>query len=264
MQKWTIIPLHAGDSEVDKSLLTYLRNFGQTIRVPNIIFVLQSGEKAVIVDTSFESVERTKRINKQNVWMTERQKPKNLLREIGLNPTDVKIVILTHLHYDHCGNNRLFPNAYFIVQREELRYALTPNPGQEAVFHSPLIGEKPGFLGHRLKIIDGDEKIIPGISVIFTPGHTPGSQSVLVDTLEGIYCIAGDAVCLYENLEENIPPGLHEVVSDCFKSMDKMRRMADFIIPGHDKKIFERKDPIVIFPKEAKGFATGRIREDLK
>ena len=65
-----------------------------------------------------------------------------------------------------------------------------------------------------LVVLDGDEEIIPGIEVFLTPGHTPGSQCVRVNTEDGYYLIAGDTVNIYENWEGNakyhhVPAGIH-------------------------------------------------------
>jgi len=257
MSKWTITALHAGDSEADKSACTYLTGIGKAMKVPNTVYVIEGREK-IIVDTTFESVERTKMVSGETVWLSEQQKLPALLKEINLDPAEVMIAVNTHLHYDHCGNNRLFPNAKFYVQKDELRYAFVPNPGEETLYFSPLMGERPSFWGTRFEIIDGDVTIAEGVSLIKVPGHTPGSQAVLVDTTKGVYCIAGDAVFLYENLEKWIPVGLHENVTDCFKSMEKMKRLADYIIPSHEPEIFGKK-LIVKFPEEASGFATKRV-----
>lgn len=257
MSKWTITALHAGDSAADKSACTYLVDIGRALKVPNIVYVIEGKEK-IIVDTTFESVARTKQVSGETVWQSNEQKPEILFRKINLDPAEVKTGVNTHLHYDHCGNNNLFPNAKFYVQRDELRYAFVPNPGEEPLYFSPLMGEKPSFWGTHFEIIDGDMTIAEGISLIKVPGHTPGSQAVLVDTDKGVYCISGDAVFLYENLEKWVAVGVHENVTDCFKSMEKMKRLADYIIPSHEPEIF-RKESIVKFPEEATGFATRRV-----
>ncbi len=79
------------------------------------------------------------------------------------------------------------------------------------------------------------------ISVILTPGYTPGSQSILISTIEGIYCLPGDNAFFYENFEKNIPVGHIYSRADWFKSMDRIRRLADHILPSHDPRIFEKK-----------------------
>ncbi|MBI4245055.1 MAG: N-acyl homoserine lactonase family protein, partial [Planctomycetes bacterium] len=201
---------------------------------------LIEGEKKIIIDTGFESVERTLKVHKQKVWREEEQELPNIFKKIKLRPEDVEIIIFTHLHYDHCGNNRLFPKARFIVQRKELEYAFVPLPGEETAYFSPLIGEKPSFWGTRFELIEGDKEIARGIKVITTPGHTPGCQSILVDTGKGLYCIAGDTAFFYENIEKNIPIGATSSRLDWFSSMEKMKKMSDYIIPGHEPEIFKK------------------------
>ncbi len=155
-------------------------------------------------------------------------------------------VILTHLRHDHCGNNALFPSARFYVQREELRYAFVPLPGEEEAYFSPLIGEKPSFYGTKFEIIDGDEELFEGLQVILTPGHTPGSQSVIVNTDTGNYCLTGDNVFFYENVERNISAGHLYSRADWFHSMYRIGKMADHILPSHDPLVFEKKP--AVFP----------------
>ena len=240
MSYWKITAIDAGTIEGEKSGMTYLKNCGEIVKVPSIMFLIE-GEKKIVVDTSFESPEKAWKIHKERVYRNNRQEIKNAFSRIGVNPDEIEIVIFTHLHYDHCGNNKIFKNARFIVQEEELRYAMVPLPGSETAYFSPLIGVTPSYLGIDLKIINGDKKICEGISVITTPGHTMGSQSILVNTKKVIYCITGDIVMLYENIEKNIPVGDHINIIDCFRSMDKIRNSSDHIIPSHDMKVLEKR-----------------------
>lgn len=240
MSYWKITVLNTGTSEIDKSIATYLRGFGKKIKVPNIMFLIE-GEKKIIVDTSFESVKKTWEIHKQKVWRSKEQEINNVFTKHGINPKEIDYVIFTHLHYDHCGNNKIFENAKFIVQQEELRFAMVPLPGMETAFFSPLIGVKPSYLDVSLEIIRGDIILCNGIKIITTPGHTPGSQSVLVNTKKGICCITGDIIMCYENIEKNIPVGAHINLVDCFDSMDKVRNNSDYVLPAHDESIFEKE-----------------------
>jgi len=228
MREWKITALQTGTIEMEKSIGTYLKDSGTVINIPNISFLIEEveGNSKVIVDTGFESVERSEKIQKQRAWRTDDQ--------------------LTHLHFDHCGQNKLFPNARFYVQREELRYAFAPLPDELTPYFSPLMGEKPSFWGTNFEIIQGDREILDGIRVILTPGHTPGGQTVLVKTSDGTYAIPGDNVFLYENVERNIPCGHIYSRADWFASMDRVRRLSHHIIPSHDQLVF-RKIPAV-FP----------------
>jgi N-acyl homoserine lactone hydrolase len=204
------------------------------------------GDRTIIVDTGFESVERTMEVHGQRVWRSERQKPLIALRDAGVDPESVRTAVLTHLHYDHSGNNGLFPNARFIVQRRELQYAFAPLPGEETAYFSPLIGEKPSFWGTPFEVIDGDVRVTDGISVILTPGHTPGSQMVLVDTQQGVFCLAGDNAFFYENIRDGIPVGHLYSRADWFSSMSRAQQSSDHMLPSHDPLLFGTRP--AVFP----------------
>lgn len=95
---------------------------------------------------------------------------------------DVVAVINTHLDFDHCGGNRRFPGVPIYVQREEYE-------GARGEYY---VEEWVRFEGARYELLDGDAEVLPGISVLATPGHSPGHQSVVVETDEGPVVLAGD------------------------------------------------------------------------
>ena len=102
----------------------------------------------------------------------------------GISLSDVVMVINSHLHFDHCGNNRLFPGVPLVAQRTE--YDLAHEPGY-------TITEWVDFPGADWVLIDGEEEVLPGITVLPTPGHTAGHQSVLVRSQGQIDVIAAQA-----------------------------------------------------------------------
>jgi len=107
-------------------------------------------------------------------------------------PRDVACVINTHLHFDHCGGNRLFPGLPIHVQRREREAAREPGY---------TIAEWVEFEGARYVELDGKAEIVPGVRVIPTPGHSPGHQSVLVDTDDGLVVVAGDVAYRWEDFD---------------------------------------------------------------
>ncbi len=88
-------------------------------------------------------------------------------------------------------------------------------------------------------------EIAPGIHVVLTPGHTPGSQCVCVNTEDGIYLIAGDTVNMYENwtgndLYPHIPGGIHVDLADVEASYAKLEQIGfRELIPSHDMRVLE-------------------------
>ena len=108
----------------------------------------------------------------EKLFHPRRRSISELLAKHEVHTTDVSTVINSHLHFDHCGNNKLFPDAEIFVQRSEIAAAHLPKY---------TIVDWFDYEGARLNEISGDAEILPGIRVIASPGHTPGHQSVLIE-----------------------------------------------------------------------------------
>ena len=98
-------------------------------------------------------------------------------------PRDVVCVINTHLHFDHCGGNRLFAGTPIYVQRLEREAARA---------EGYTIAQWVEFEGATYVELEGEQEVLPGLRVLPTPGHTSGHQSVLVETDDGLVVVAGD------------------------------------------------------------------------
>lgn len=242
MDSWRIVALDTGTSVIEKSILTYLTDVGQSIRIPRVMWYLE-GSSRIIVDTSAESSEVAEHVIGENLTRTPLQEPLNALKGIGIRPEDIDFVILTHLHWDHAANNHLFPNAKFLVQRDELRYAYAPGPYFEKAFLSPQGGYTPPYLKTRFDLIHGDVELSPGVQLLYCPGHTPGSQAVRIRTKQGWATISGDAVFTYENLDKDIPPGFHVNIDAAMDSMHKIATVSDLVLPSHDYRVFKSNEP---------------------
>ena len=96
--------------------------------------------------------------------------------------------------------------------------------------------------GLDFQVVDGDAKIVEGVSILSTPGHTRGGQSVVVDTAKGKVVISGlctirdnfDPPEPIRNLMPVIPPGIHLDAREAFDSLMKIKREADIIVPLHE------------------------------
>ncbi|MCI1945208.1 N-acyl homoserine lactonase family protein [Clostridium luticellarii] len=155
----------------------------------------------------------------------------NILRALGklsIEPNQIDSVFLSHLHFDHCGNASLFPNASFIISETEWKYATT----EEDIFTTE---ESVKYLRDRKKIIiseDGDE-VYPGMKAVFTPGHTPGGMSLVLEADGEKWIIAGDAVKnRVELLREKVDMSLNNEQSR--QSICRIKGIADRVLPGHD------------------------------
>lgn len=160
------------------------------------------------------------------------------LAKVGLKPSDVDLVIQTHLHFDHTGYAREFSKAKFLVQKTELNYHRNPPP--LAIDPRPCSKELLDAL--NWEVVDGDYKIEEGVQLLFTPGHTAGGQSVAVETAKGTAIIVG--LCSVdenflppETLKDNLPvfvPGITNDPMQGYESQLRIKKLADIIIPIHE------------------------------
>jgi len=136
-------------------------------------------------------------------WRVVNRSIAEALAEIDMTPADIDLVVNTHLHFDHCGQNAVFRHAPCYVQRAEL---------DRSRREEPEISEWFGFNNARWELLDGDAELVPGLKVIATPGHTVGHQSVVVAGGDGSPDILiGDAAYTHVQYEGppdgDLPPG---------------------------------------------------------
>jgi len=226
--------------------LTYQRGWGQVQDVPQIMFVVTGGPHPVVVDTGTPEPDHVRRHHGYDFERPDDEHPVAALARLGIDPLDVRTVINTHLHWDHCGNNALFTNARIVVQAAELAYARDPLEPTRAAFENTDLVEPPWLpVEHLFDVVDGDVEIEPGIRVVHLPGHTPGSQGVLVDTAAGRFLIAGDCVNLYRNWEgdatlRHIVNGSLMNLREHLESYAKIEDLGAEVIPSHDPLVLTR------------------------
>jgi N-acyl homoserine lactone hydrolase len=154
-------------------------------------------------------------------WKVVNRHAADALAEHDLSPADVKIVINSHLHFDHCGQNAVFKHAPFYVQRSELERAR--REGQTIQWFD--------FADARFEVVDGDAEVAEGVRVVATPGHTVGHQSVFVDTEDGAAVMIGDAAYtadIYDRVDEadlSNWPGQHSDRAAWSTSLRKVQGM---------------------------------------
>ena len=241
---WTLRPLSFGEFPAfDKSALTYNRSAGEKCVVPITGWLLQNSGEVIVVDTGSSSPEMAHRWHHFQIRRSPDQTPDTVLHSLGVPPESVQLIVLTHLHWDHCYGLECFPNARFIVQAEELRSAVDPIPTQRLNYEVGIPGLRPPWLAafDRFVVVHGDTDLVPGVRVLLLPGHTPGLQGVLVETAAGRHLIASDGAPHRDNFAREgdlIPPGVHTDVAASLRSLERMRQEASVILPSHDSSIF--------------------------
>lgn len=249
---YKIQPVSTGEFlEAETSLLYYLAdddNPGMKIPAVYWMFVVRGSDTVIIVDNGPGDPKEWGLKYHHDYDRSPEQEPITGLKNIGIAPEDVDIVVNTHLHWDHCHANHRFPNATIYVQAEEIIEALNPTPAHKTLY-TPVEANPPWTqVVHKTIPVKGDREIAPGIRIIALPSHTIGFQSVLVDTAEGPILIAGDILPYYDNWNgrwgyDHIPSGimqssLHDYYA-CFDRIEEIDPVA--ILPGVDPRVAERE-----------------------
>jgi glyoxylase-like metal-dependent hydrolase (beta-lactamase superfamily II) len=185
------------------------------------------------------------------------------LAALGVPVDEVRDVIVTHLHYDHAGNHELCPGARFHLQDDEMAYA-TGRCMHHAHARVPFEADdvvamvRRVFAG-RVVFHDGEDQIVPGVTVHRIGGHSRGLQCVRVATRRGPVVLASDASHLYAHLETGRVYPIADSVSAVLEGYRTLRRLAAsdaHVVPGHDPLVLAR------YPAAAPGLAGWVARLD--
>src|SRR5438093_1103100 len=141
-------------------------------RVVVTAFVIEHPRGVFLFDTGFSPEPRKMVDLYKPVYMRPIEEA---LRAAGHGITDVKLIANCHFHADHAGGNRHFARTPIFVQKRELAHARQEND----YTHLPHVADFPGA---ALEEVDGDAEPWPGIQIVPTPGHSPGHQSLVVET----------------------------------------------------------------------------------
>lgn len=233
-----VYPLLAGELIANWGLQVLGEDLGKTLPSPSYMFYIEGASHRIIVDTSFGDPKTCKEQLGEDCKRSPESELDAVLARVGLKPAEVDLVIMTHLHWDHVGQLNAFPKAKIIVQAREIPWAFTP-PKWALGYFRALAPSLAGVM-HRMEIIDGEKMIVEGVHAVWVGGHTPGSQIVTVQTSNGEVVIAGDAVFVYENLEQDVPIGLFHSLEESYKVLSLLRDPGKIVLPGHDWRVIER------------------------
>jgi N-acyl homoserine lactone hydrolase len=194
---------------------------GRPIRTPEgaIAFcstVLIEGDQRTLVDTGHVG----RRVNLLAA-----------LAQRGLAISDIDNLVLSHAHWDHAQNLDLFPDARVLLHGDERRYASKPHVNDWATpaWTGPMLEAH----SHLTEVGDGFV-IEPGVTIVATPGHSPGSISVLVDTDDGVAALAGDVMHRADVALTGVNPLVFWDAEQANDSIARLLQAGDVFYPGHD------------------------------
>ncbi len=260
--------LDGGELELDASVMVSGDRPGQRIRIPVQYFLVETTRGFVLIDTGndpdvIDDAEGTWGIplaQAATPIMEKRNHPLEQIKLVGLDASDIKMVVYTHLHHDHCGGARFFPEALHVVQKAEYRWVFAPD--RFSTF--PYMKSDYDHPNFNWNLAEGDWCILPGVHLISTPGHTPGHQSIaLWDVPDvGSVILAGDAVNCRDNIALDTPGGITSDATSAAMSMHRLTALANVmdanLLVSHDMGFFEMlpkaPDPLTQLSAEQKAF----------
>lgn len=207
------------------------------VMVPVPAWLIEGDDEVILIDTGLGDVDEVATMQSRYGvdYVASRNGDQDLVKQLkdkGVEPGDVDTIVITHLHFDHVGNNELFPNARFIVQRDELPQGLSPP--KFCMFYYPEYKYKMLDVLPRTEVIEGDLQLSDSVSLVKIGGHTPGCMVVMLETDIGRVCLASDVMYNYKNLELNWPMGSFWDLRELMRGYQRLHREADVIIPQHD------------------------------
>jgi glyoxylase-like metal-dependent hydrolase (beta-lactamase superfamily II) len=170
-----------------------------------------------------------------------------MVERAGVRAVDVPVALITHLHYDHWAGHSLFPGAEYWIQRDEVAFWTGPF-GRSPAFRQSA---NPGALArlvtlnyaNRVRIIEGDRQVVPGVSVHRVGGHTAGLQIVTVETERGTVVLTSDASHFYRNVETRQPVQIITSLPEMLAAFETIHALAGaerLIVAGHDPEVADR------------------------
>jgi glyoxylase-like metal-dependent hydrolase (beta-lactamase superfamily II) len=243
---YEVLAIRYGRLRAPKSELFYryssYREADAEVEMAFYFWVLRAGDETLLVDCGFDPAAAARRGRECLI------PPLEALSRAGIEPEAVSTIIVTHLHYDHIGNLAAFPHAGLIVGRRELEFWTSPAARrfQFAVHveEEEIERVNQAHRDGRVRLTDGAEEILDGITVHTVGGHSPGQQVCSIATAGGSVVLASDAVHFYEEFELGRPFSTIADLAQMYEAYDLLTELAAgpgaVMVPGHDPAVLDR------------------------
>jgi glyoxylase-like metal-dependent hydrolase (beta-lactamase superfamily II) len=242
---YEVFALKYGERDTTACQFFYREASHAPITLHYYVWLILGGPKPILVDTGFLEDDAQERGIRHYV------SPATVVERAGVRPADIPVALITHLHYDHWAGHTLFANAEFWIQRDEVAFWTGPWGRSPAFRQSANVGALAGLVtlnyANRVRIIDGDCEVFPGISLHRVGGHTAGLQIVTIQTARGTVVLTSDASHFYRNVETRQPVQIITSLPEMLAAFETIHTLAGpprLIVAGHDPQVAERFKPI--------------------
>jgi glyoxylase-like metal-dependent hydrolase (beta-lactamase superfamily II) len=242
---YAIYALKYGERDTTACQFFYREASHAPLTLHYYVWLILGGPHPVLVDTGFLDDDARARGIRGYV------SPAAVVERAGVRPGEVPVALITHLHYDHWAGHSLFPGAEHWIQRDEVAFWTGPFGRYHAYRQSANVEALADLVAlnyaGRLRLVDGDREVLPGIRLHRVGGHTAGLQIVSVRTARGPVVLASDASHFYRNVETRQPvqiiTSLPEMLA-AFETIDALAGPGRLIVAGHDPEVADRFEPV--------------------
>jgi glyoxylase-like metal-dependent hydrolase (beta-lactamase superfamily II) len=230
---------YAGPVTSSQALLLWNQDWEQAVRRGYFFWCLLGPEGPVVVDCGLTPERAVQR------KLPNYTPPAQVLAGLGVAPGEVRHLVLTHLHWDHCGGAEIFSQAQVHVGLAEWEFwSQSPLAGRSilSVLHEPddLAPLRAAQEQGRLHLHPGDAPLAPGLELLAAPGHSPGLIALQAATKEGQAVVASDCGHTFANFAQDWPSMFIFNLPAWLESMQRLRGRVsspELLFPGHDLKM---------------------------
>jgi glyoxylase-like metal-dependent hydrolase (beta-lactamase superfamily II) len=247
---YQVYALKCGERDTSACEFFYREPSHERITLHFFVWLILGGPHSVLVDTGFTEEDASARGLRGFV------SPATMVGRLGIKAEEIPTALITHLHWDHWAGYRHFPGAEFWIQQDEVAFWT----GAVARYDAYRMSANPDALAelvrlnyaNRVRLLQGDREVLPGLRVHRIGGHTAGLQIVSVETAKGPIVLTSDASHFYRNVERFQPVQIITSLPEMLAGFETIRALAgarERIVAGHDPEVatrFETVEPGII------------------
>ncbi|MGH7319642.1 MAG: N-acyl homoserine lactonase family protein [Candidatus Rokuibacteriota bacterium] len=242
---YEVYALKYGERDTTACHFFYREASHEPITLYFYVWLILGGPHPVLVDVGALETDAAARSLRNYV------SPAAMVEQVGVKAEEVRVALVSHLHWDHWGGHSLFPAAEFWIQKDEVAFWTGPIARYgvyQQLANAPALSELVTLnYGGRIRLVEGERLVWPGLRVHWVGGHTAGLQIVSVETRRGPVVLTSDASHFYRNVERRQPVQIITHLPQMLAAFDTIDALAGpgrLVVAGHDPEIAERFTPV--------------------